>query len=171
MEQSTTPPAATATPQPLPLSYAGFWKRFFAWVIDHVLLGVVECIIFIPFFGMLGISALGLNFDEYDQPPIEFLIVLATTYIAAIGLILVVTWLYYAIMESKKGATLGKMALGIVVTDMKGNQISFGRASGRYFAKLVSNLTLGVGFIIAGFTQQKQALHDILAGCLVVNKR
>jgi uncharacterized RDD family membrane protein YckC len=73
-------------------------------------------------------------------------------------------------MESKKGATLGKMALGIKVTDMSGNPVSFARASGRYFGKILSGLTLGIGYIIAGFSQQKQALHDILAKTLVVNK-
>lgn len=171
MEQIVTPPVAAGIPQPRSFSYAGFWKRFCAWIIDHVLLGVVEFIIFIPFIGMMGISALNFNFDEYNEPPIEFLMAIVGACAAAIVASFLTGWLYYAIMESKKGATLGKMALGISVTDMNGNPISFGRASGRYFGKIVSHLTLGIGFIIAGFTQQKQALHDILAGCLVVNKQ
>ncbi|MBI1803061.1 MAG: RDD family protein [Ignavibacteriae bacterium] len=170
METTTTPPIATAIPQPRPVSYAGFWKRFFAWIIDHILLGVVELFIFIPFIGMMGLGTLGWHRDDFEEPSLEFLVALVSAYIAAVGLALLASWLYYALMESKKGATLGKMALGIMVTDMHGNPISFGRASGRYFAKIVSNITLGIGFIIAGFTQQKQALHDILAGCLVVNK-
>jgi len=79
--------------------------------------------------------------------------------------------LYYALMESSaKQATLGKMAISIKVTDMAGNRISFGRATGRYFGKYVSALIMYIGFLMAGFTQQKQALHDIMAGCLVVNK-
>jgi uncharacterized RDD family membrane protein YckC len=81
-------------------------------------------------------------------------------------------WLYFALMESSaKGATLGKRALGIKVTDMSGNRISFGRATGRYFGKIVSGVILYIGFLMAGFTQQKQALHDIMASCLVVNSR
>jgi uncharacterized RDD family membrane protein YckC len=62
------------------------------------------------------------------------------------------------------------MALGIKVTDMTGNKLSFGRATGRYFAKIISGLIMGIGYFMAGFTQQKQALHDIIASCLVVNK-
>jgi uncharacterized RDD family membrane protein YckC len=53
---------------------------------------------------------------------------------------------------------------------MNGNRISFGRATGRYFGKILSGLTFTIGYIMAGFTQQKQALHDMIAGCLVINK-
>ena len=60
------------------------------------------------------------------------------------------------------------MALGIIVTDLDGNQISFGRANGRYWSKIVSSITLLIGYIMAGFTEKKQALHDIIAGTLVL---
>ncbi|HET9015573.1 MAG TPA: RDD family protein, partial [Thermomicrobiaceae bacterium] len=81
---------------------------------------------------------------------------------------LIVPWLYYALMESSPyQATLGKLAAGIVVTDEFGGRISFGRASGRYFAKWISYLTFFIGFVVAGFTKQKQALHDLIAGTLV----
>ncbi len=80
-------------------------------------------------------------------------------------------WLYFALMESSvKQGTLGKMALGIIVTDANGNRISFGRATGRYFGKIISGAILCIGYIMAGFTEKKQALHDMIAGCLVVNK-
>jgi len=115
---------------------------------------------------MIGIGLWNQDFD----PSAEFIVYLIGTYFMMILTILIGEWLYFALMESMKGATLGKMALGIIVTDMNGNKITFGRASGRYFAKIISSLTLGVGYIIAGFTQQKQALHDIIAGCLVINK-
>jgi uncharacterized RDD family membrane protein YckC len=72
--------------------------------------------------------------------------------------------------SSARQATLGKMALGIVVTDLDGNRIGFGRATGRYFAKILSALILLIGFIMAAFTQKKQGLHDIIAGTLVVKK-
>ncbi len=85
--------------------------------------------------------------------------------IAAIG------WLYFALMESSKNqGTLGKMALGLKVTDMDGNKISFGRATGRYFSKILSGMILMIGYIIAGFTDKKQALHDMIASCLVLRK-
>jgi uncharacterized RDD family membrane protein YckC len=67
-------------------------------------------------------------------------------------------------------ATLGKMAIGIVVTDLEGKRISFARATGRHFAKIISGFILFIGYIMAGFTQKKQALHDLIADCLVVKK-
>lgn len=62
------------------------------------------------------------------------------------------------------------MALGIKVTDMSGNRVSFGKATGRYFGKFISALILSIGFIMVAFTEKKQGLHDMMAGCLVVNK-
>lgn len=80
-------------------------------------------------------------------------------------------WIYYALMESSGWqATLGKKVLGLKVTDLAGNRISFARASGRFFGKILSGMLLLVGFMMAGFTERKQALHDILAGCLVLRQ-
>jgi uncharacterized RDD family membrane protein YckC len=84
---------------------------------------------------------------------------------------LVLDWLYYTLLESSVWqGTLGKKALGLEVTDLGGRRVSFGRATGRFFARIISGLTLGIGFIMAGFTERKQALHDIIAGCLVIRK-
>ncbi len=78
------------------------------------------------------------------------------------------SWLYEALMESSsRQATLGKMIFQMKVTDLSGSRISFARATGRYFAKWLSGLTLFIGYIIAGFTERKQALHDMVAGTLV----
>jgi uncharacterized RDD family membrane protein YckC len=155
-------------PQPAALhSYAGFWKRFAAHLIDQLIMGVVGFIVFIPALIMLGLGSRNLEDSDLST---GFFLAFLSAYIMFITFFLIAQWLYYALMESKKGATLGKMALGIIVTDMNGGPITFGRASGRYFAKFISSLTLMIGYIIAGFTQQKQALHDIIAGCLVVNK-
>jgi uncharacterized RDD family membrane protein YckC len=75
-------------------------------------------------------------------------------------------------MESSKNqGTLGKMALGLRVTDMDGRRISFGRATGRYFAKWLSTITLLIGYIMAAFTPKKQAMHDMIAGTLVLARR
>jgi len=81
-------------------------------------------------------------------------------------------WLYSAYLESgEKQDTWGKQALSIYVTDLSGNRVSFGRASGRFFAKIISGLIpLGIGYIMAGFTERKQALHDMIASCLVLRK-
>jgi uncharacterized RDD family membrane protein YckC len=81
-------------------------------------------------------------------------------------------WLYYALFESSTWqATPGKKVLGLFVTDLNGNRISFAHASGRFFAKLISGLIpFGIGYMMAGFTAKKQALHDLIAGCLVLRK-
>jgi len=82
---------------------------------------------------------------------------------------LIVGWLYFALQESSaRQATLGKLAMGIKVTDGQGRRIGFGRATGRFFGKLLSGLIFAVGFMMAGFTARKQALHDMLANTLVV---
>jgi len=86
-------------------------------------------------------------------------------------LFLMGNWVYFAVLESSPWrATLGKKALGLSVVDLAGNRISFPRASGRFFAKIISSMTFLIGFLMAGFTARKQALHDMLAGCLVTRK-
>src|SRR5208282_6521696 len=83
-------------------------------------------------------------------------------------LVLFGSWLYEALMESSSyQATLGKMIFGMKVTDLYGNRISFGRATGRHFAKILSGMILCIGFIMVGLTERKQGLHDLLAGTLV----
>lgn len=130
-------------------TYAGFWRRFAAWILDGLLLSLVT----LPFT---------LQFDGGTAAE-------AARSSAAGTISTVVGWLYFALMESSgKQATVGKMALGIIVTDLDGRRIGFGRATGRYFAKILSALTLGIGFLMAGFTERKQALHDMVASCLVI---
>jgi uncharacterized RDD family membrane protein YckC len=80
-------------------------------------------------------------------------------------------WLYFALMESSsRQGTLGKMALGIKVTDLSGNAISFGRATVRHFGKILSTIILLAGYLMVAFTAKKQGLHDMIAGCLVVKQ-
>jgi uncharacterized RDD family membrane protein YckC len=91
-------------------------------------------------------------------------------YITIIGPIIGL-WLYFALMESNgTQATLGKMALGLKVTDLQGGRLSFGQATGRFFGKWISGMIMDIGFMMAGWTQKKQALHDMMAGALVVRK-
>ena len=156
------------------LRYAGFWKRFAAYLIDQIIIGVASLVLLVPLFALVGVSVFTMHHDDFSydsETAIGIILTLVATYLAFIGAVFMCKWLYNALMESSvQQGTLGKMALGIKVIDMNGNRISFGRATGRYFSKVISSLTLGIGFIMAGFTQQKQALHDIIAGCLVINK-
>jgi len=152
--------------------YAGFWLRFVAYIIDDLILGCVGFLISIPFIGGIIFSAIGIG--ENPDNTENLVKGIAGVLGSVIGLILAIAilgWLYFALMESSKTqATLGKMALGLKVTDLEGNPISFARATGRYFGKIISGMILYIGYILAGLTEKKQALHDIIAACLVVRK-
>ena len=154
------------------VKYAGFWLRFVAYIIDDLLLGIVGFFISIPFIGAIVFSAFRIAGAEGDTE--KTFLGIAGILGAVLMLIMVITvvgWLYYALMESsKQQATLGKMALSLKVTDMSGNRISFGRATGRYFGKILSGAIFMIGYILAGLTEKKQALHDIIANCLVIRK-
>ena len=154
--------------------YAGFWLRFVAYLVDGIILGFAIMALFIPFFFLMGGVALleSLPRDGHERfQPGQFAGFL-TVLFALIGVSLIVKWLYFAYLESgEKQATWGKQILGIYVTDLAGNPISFGRASGRFFAKIVTGLIpLGIGYIMAGFTERRQALHDMIASCLVLRR-
>lgn len=135
--------------------YAGFWRRFAAILIDGVMLAVVA-------------GAVRAVMQAYaDNDAQRDMLGALSSLVSLVG-----RWLYFALMEcSINQATFGKMALGIRVVDLEGRPVSFGRATGRYFGKIVSALALGIGYILAGFGDRKQALHDMMAGCLVVKKR
>jgi uncharacterized RDD family membrane protein YckC len=149
------PPAAAGVGAPGIFAYAGFWRRLVAIIIDWLVLTVVGTIIGLA-FGLVLISG-----DVSAQ--------LGHTIANVLGI--TIGWLYFALMESSvKQATLGKMALGLMVTDLNGGRISFARATGRHFAKIISALLLFLGFLMAGFTQRKQALHDMIASCLVIRQ-
>lgn len=145
------------------VEYAGFWKRFVAFGLDYVLFLIISDVLGM-FFGVLLVLSLPNVSGQELLNMINKMEVVFT-----IGGMLLF-WLYYALMESTYGATLGKMAIGIKVTDMDGNMITFLNATGRHFAKFLSGLVLCIGYIMAGFTEKKQGLHDMLASTLVVNK-
>ncbi len=148
--------------------FAGFWRRVLAYMIDSVLLGLVGLVLFLPALGLLGMNIALEESEAFHQiDGMEIAIILS--FLFGIVTVTLAKWLYYAVMESSsRGATIGKLVLGLRVTNLKGGRVSFGRATGRYFAKYLSGGTLGLGYLMAAFTQQKQALHDIVAGCLVV---
>jgi uncharacterized RDD family membrane protein YckC len=169
MQPVQVPPQVSVPQHPVVL-YAGFWRRFVAHLIDQIVIGFAAFVIFIPGLALLGIG-IGAGIMEESESAIGLILAAVAAYLVAILLIVVGQWLYYALMESSsKQATLGKLALGIIVTDLSGNRISFGRATGRYFGKILSGMIMCIGYIMAGFTERKQALHDIMASCLVVLK-
>ena len=122
-------------------AYAGFWKRFAAVVIDAIIFSLASGILITITFGA------GILVALFGQ------------------------WIYEAWMISSEWqATVGKRAFGLTVTGLDGGRISFARATGRYFAKYISALLLCIGFIMAAFTARKQALHDMIAETLVIER-
>jgi uncharacterized RDD family membrane protein YckC len=165
------PPAQAGwqAPTARPVAYAGFWLRFVAIIIDGLLLYFVSMILFLPFAASTGTGMRGMMTGRPPDPQAIFSMIHALLRLALLRTVL--HWLYYSLLESSAWqATLGKKALGLEVTDLDGNRISFGRATGRFFAKIISGIILGIGYIMAGFTEKKQALHDILAGTLVIRR-
>jgi len=161
--------AGWQAPAARPVAYAGFWLRFVAIIIDGLLLYFVSMILFLPFAASTGMGMRGMMTGRPPDPQAIFLMLHALLRLALLRTVL--HWLYYSLLESSAWqATLGKKALGLEVTDLDGNRISFGRATGRFFAKFISSIILAIGYIMAGFTEKKQALHDILAGTLVIRK-
>ncbi len=154
-------------------AYAGFWVRLVAHLIDGLIIGAAALLIFLPLLFLTGAAAnFGAMAQEHGQPnPAVVGGFLAMIF--AFGAAAVVgQWLYFAYLESgAKQATWGKQAMGLYVTDLTGNPVTFGRASGRFFAKIVSGMIpLAIGYIMAGFTERKQALHDMIASTLVLRR-
>lgn len=133
----------TSSPSKTPATYAGFWRRFAAMLLDLLILGAAQGVIeSLPGFLRTG-----------GAPE------------------LLIWWLYHALLESSEyQATIGKLALGLIVTDEQGRRLSFGRATGRTFAKILSIIPIFLGYLMAAFSPRKQALHDLIAGCLVLRK-
>ena len=149
------PPVWDARPVgPEHVAYGGFWIRVVAYIIDGILLTIVYGIV----ARLLGIDVFESDWRHYD--PMDNLISL------------VIGWLYFALLESsERGATVGKMAVGLRVVTDQGQRLDFGHATGRYLAKFISAIILCIGFIMVAFTDRKRGLHDIIAGTLVIKTR
>jgi uncharacterized RDD family membrane protein YckC len=145
--------------------YAGFWRRFAAYLIDSMVIA----------FALVNYRSLMYNQLLPSVAPrqtIDQIITLNQILAVAVGIIgFLFAWVYFSGMESSPfQATIGKVAVGIYVADLQGQRISFGRATGRFFGKILSGAILLIGYLMAGFTEKKQALHDTMAGCLVLVK-
>ena len=154
--------------------YAGFWLRVVASIIDGLLIGIPFVIMVIAIFA----SAIPMLRELGTTPnpnPFLFISLFLPRLLLLAALGLLGTWLYWSLLESSAWqATLGKKALGLYVTDLAGHRLSFGRASGRFFAgrgiayvPSIGGLYFLIDCIMAGCTEKKQALHDMIAGCLV----
>jgi uncharacterized RDD family membrane protein YckC len=134
-----------------PLEYAEPWRRLLAYIIDAIILGIIQEI-----FGFIFGILLGTESITYLAIYVPFVIVL--------------NWLYFAYLESSPTqATLGKRALNIRVVSTSGERISFKQGTVRYLAKILSAIILLIGYIMIIFDKDKQGLHDKLANTYVVH--
>ena len=158
---------------------ASFGKRLVAFIIDSILLSIPTMIIQNYTIGdqMKAIQEKAMN-DAMNGIQIDLLYIIGLyepilTQHYIISLIsFVMGAMYYMLMEaSSKQATLGKIAMKIIVVDSRGNKLSYGRALGRYFARIVTQFTLLIGYFIMLFNKKSQTLHDMIASCLVIEER
>ena len=147
--------------------YAGFWRRFVAFLIDSIIVVIIGCIGG-SFIGLMyGFLAAATTDGDISPDAIG-------TGAGVLGFIwgIAADCLYFTALESSSmQATPGKMVLNMIVTNYEFRRIGFGQANARYWGKLVSSLILGIGFLMVAFTEKKQALHDQFAGTLVIIKR
>jgi uncharacterized RDD family membrane protein YckC len=146
--------------QPL---YAGFWLRGCAFAIDTFILSLI--------FGII-VTAYPTQLMIFPDPNSQSLLAFPRVTFTGFVLLFVIMWAYYAFFETSSWqGTPGKRLFRLYVTDLGGKKITFWRASIRYFGRKISEATFLVGYIVAGFTEKKQALHDILASCIVLRRR
>jgi uncharacterized RDD family membrane protein YckC len=153
-----------------------------AFVIDSAVLSIGFKLIFFV-SGLFGILIFGATtFNEtrtmfsdpqttiaWDSIPTSHMVLIGFVVLYLSIISLIVPWFYYSGLESSKWqATVGKRVLNMKVTDLEGHRISFARATGRYFAKIISSLIFLIGYFMIGWTRRKQGLHDKLADTLVV---
>lgn len=167
METTTNAPVSTT-------NYAGFGQRLLALIIDGIVLSVVYFVIITPVIAVLGFGAASA-IESGETLSEEEAVGMVGAIFAGIGTILLISFalylFYFAAMESSKyQGTVGKIAMGIKVTDLNGNRISFGKAFLRYVGRIISGMILYIGYLMAAFTDKKQALHDMIAGTLVLKK-
>lgn len=142
--------------------YAGFWLRALAYLFDTILVSLLLA---------LAASFRPSAFVIFPNPGATSALAIPQLTRLAMAITIPMVWLYYAIFESSSWqATPGKRVLHLYVTDLYGRPISFARATIRHFGKIISGLTFMVGYFLAGFTARKQALHDLLASCLVLRR-
>jgi len=134
-------------------TYAGFWTRFVAALLDGIILFMVSVVVQLAFTPMLRSGRIDLT-----------LMALGAVYLVDMA----AGATYEGVFVSRFGATPGKMALQLKVVRPDGTPLSLGRAVGRYFAKIVSGIILAIGYIMAGFDPQKRALHDMMCDTRVI---
>lgn len=156
-----------STPPP-GVQFGGFWIRFVAYFVDAIIIGIPIWILMAVIGGgaIMGAASMG-----EDPDPAALMAALGPIFLL-IPLAFIVSWLYEALMTATPaGGTVGKRMLGLRVVREDGTQLSFGRATGRFFAKILNAfIPFYIGFMMAGFTDKKRALHDMIAATYVIKR-
>jgi len=163
---AAAPPVAYVAAPAVP--YGGFWIRLLAHLLDHVILSAVAAPLF--FIMVLpSIVRIAHEAEQNQEPSPEMIIAIVSSVFVYIALAFVGQWLYEALLTSSSWqGTIGKRVLRLKVVDAAGSRIGFGRATGRFFAKILSSMFFCIGYIMIGFTERKTGLHDMLAGTKVL---
>lgn len=150
--QSAAPAEETGT-----MNYAGFWIRFVAKLIDGIVLSILAGVITTLGFS----SAFGLVIAGNIEAALR-------AFSLAALILMALNIAYNVLFVGKFGATPGKMVLRLRIVRADGSPVSYGRAAGRFFAEWLSAIILNIGYIMAGFDDEKRALHDRLCDTRVV---
>ncbi|HTC63803.1 MAG TPA: RDD family protein [Candidatus Saccharimonadales bacterium] len=153
--------------------YGTFWARLVAYLIDSLIVGLPSMIALFAAIFFLGSFGVMVHQTHADPDAVRAMIAtLIPIFILGMLALMIIHWLYFAGMESSaRQGTIGKSVMSLRVSDLEGKRISFGHATGRFFAKIVSGMIpFLIGYLMAAFTEKKQALHDLIAGTLVLGK-
>jgi uncharacterized RDD family membrane protein YckC len=161
-----------------PMNYGSFLRRFAATFIDGLVLSAVFLLLLTITGGFGKIMTIITELNEEGGDSAEAVVAIVTTFISIFIATIVIQWLYSAYFESsEKQATLGKQAMSLIVTDVNGGRISFGKASMRHFARIIPTMIPFLGYIYffadylcQPFTEKKQTLHDLMSGTLVLKQ-
>ena len=136
--------------------YGGFWRRFWAYMLDGIVLGFV----------MMLVTGTAIGIIQYISPDIDDPV--KALLIPQLVANVIVQAFYFIYFHAVTGQTVGKLALGLKVVTRDGNTIGFARATVRYFGSFINLLCAGLGFAWIAFDRRKQGWHDKMAGSFVV---
>ncbi|MFU1797953.1 RDD family protein [Paenibacillus azoreducens] len=152
--------------------YASFWKRLLAYCLDLIVVWLIFFVLESVFYRIRGIYAQYLLNQGASIEDLNHVIYFDISKNVALILILIICWLYFALMESSgRQATWGKKWVGLIVVNERYERLRFGKASKRFWSKMLSSLILCMGYIMVFFTQYRQSLHDKIAKTYVVNPK
>jgi uncharacterized RDD family membrane protein YckC len=136
-----------------PVRFAGFWMRFWAYLLDLIVIGSIDRLLINPIFRFL------------DIPLTEF------NLLAPISIATAITfYAYFVLMTRFFSQTLGKMAFGLKVIDLNGQKLTWGTIIFREWIGRFISATIWVGYLVVAFLPKKQGLHDIFTDTTVIHE-